>query len=490
MFFIGIDLGTSATKILLMDEQGAVEKVVSRSYTVEFPHPGWSEQDPGVWWRSVCDGLDELLCGIDRSEIRGVACTGQMHGLVALDSDGSVIRPAILWNDGRSAQEAERLNETFGEEGLKARTGNIAFAGFTAPKLLWMRTHEPNQFARIRHVLLPKDYIVYRLTDCFSTDVNDASGTLLFDVANRCWSQRMIDHCGAKGTWLPEVHESHESVGMLTPAISMRFGLASDVVVAAGAGDNAAAAIACGAINANGCNISVGTSGTVLIPTRSYYSSVPGSLHQFAHADGGYHIMGCILSAASCSEWFVGDVLRTGNFDAEEAGLLDRVPTKESPFFLPYLTGERSPHNDPNAKGAFVGLSRSTSRSEMVYAVREGVAFAIRDCFEVAREQGIDISASTLCGGGSRSALMRQLLADVLDVDICLPAVDEGPAFGAAMLAGVAAGLWPSVDDCVNDTFKLKGRVESRRDCVAALEERYRAWRSLYPSLFDFYQAN
>lgn len=490
MLFIGIDLGTSAVKILLMSERGTIKKVVSRSYAVEFPRPGWSEQDPGVWWRSVCDGLDGLLCGIDRSEIRGVACTGQMHGLVALDGDGSVIRPAILWNDGRSVQEAKRLNETFGEEGLKALTGNIAFAGFTAPKLLWMRKHEPSWFARIRHVLLPKDYIVYKLTHCFSTDVNDASGTLLFDVANRCWSQGMVDYCGVKDAWLPEVHESYESVSTLTPDISTQFGLASDVVVAAGAGDNAAAAVACGMIGANGCNISVGTSGTVLIPTRSYYPNVPGALHQFAHADGGYHIMGCILSAASCSEWFVGDVLRAGDFDVEEAGLLDRVPAKESPFFLPYLTGERSPHNDPNARGAFVGLNRSTSRSEMVYAVREGVAFAIRDCFEIAREQGLDISVSTLCGGGSRSALMRQLLADVLDIDICLPAVDEGPAFGAAMLAGIAAGLWPSVDDCINDTFKLKGRVKPRRDCVAALEKRYRAWRNLYPSLFDFYQAN
>ena len=445
MYFIGIDLGTSACKLLLMDERGEIAGVVSKSYGVEYPRPGWSQQDPDQWWRAVREGVPELIAGIDAGQVAGIGCGGQMHGLVVLDERDEVIRPAILWNDGRTAEQVRYLNETVGIPRLLRLTGNIAYAGFTAPKVLWMRDEEPELFDRVAHVMLPKDYVNHLLTGVYATDVSDASGTLLFDVARRAWSEEMLGLCGLVPAQMPQVHESYEPIGTLLPDVAAELGLPEGVVVAAGAGDNAAAAVGTGAVGAGTMNISLGTSGTVFIPTGAFADGVGDRIHSFCHADGAWHLMGCILSAASCNAWWVGDVLGSDDMAAEQAGIDAGSADAGLPYFLPYLMGERTPHNDVSARGAFVGMSMSTTRSDMTRAVLEGVAFAVRDSVEIARSLGVRVSSSTVCGGGARSATWLQMLADVLGIELVLPATEQGPGYGGAMLAAVAAGAHESV---------------------------------------------
>lgn len=489
MYYIGIDLGTSSVKLLLMNDMGDVVATASRSYEVDYPQPGWSQQDPRDWWAAACDGMPELLAGIDAAQVHAVACAGQMHGLVALDAAGEVIRPCILWNDGRTEHEVAYLNEKIGRARLSALTGNIAFAGFTAPKLLWLREYEPENFARIAHVMLPKDYLVWKMTGAFATDVSDASGTLLLDVEHRSWSAEMLEVCGVDPAWLPALHESYEAVGTLGPDAASELGLPAGVVVAAGAGDNAAAAVGCGVVGAGACNISLGTSGTVFIPSDVFGVDPCNALHSFDHADGGYHLMGCVLSAASCSAWFMNEILHTDDYAAEERGLEQKAPVLSDPYFLPYLMGERSPLNDALARGAFIGLRADTSRADMIRAVREGVAFAIRDCVEVARAQGVAPAKSTICGGGTRSELMRQMLADVLDMELELPLTEQGPGYGAAMLAMVACGDAESVGACARDLVRMKGSVVPDAVRAAAYDARYRVWRELYPALKPTFHA-
>lgn len=488
MYYIGIDLGTSAVKLLLVDEEGSITSTVSKSYAVEYPRPGWSQQNPADWWEAVTAGARELMVGVDTAQVRAIGTGGQMHGLVALDVAGEVIRPCILWNDGRTDEEVCFLNETIGRERLSELAGNIAFAGFTAPKLLWMRKHEPDNFARIAHIMLPKDYLTFRLTGEFATDYSDASGTLLLDVEHRCWSAEMLEICGVSEAQMPRLMDGAEAVGTLSAAAAQELGLPAGTVVAAGAGDNAAAAVGCGAVAAGSCNISLGTSGTIFIPSDGFRVDAHNALHSFDYVEGRYHLMGCILSAASCSGWFVGDVLKAEGFDAEEAASDPAVATVDLPYFLPYLMGERSPHNDTAARGAFVGMRADTSRAQMVRAVREGVAFAIRDCVEVARSEDIRIERSTLCGGGSKSALMRQTLANVLNIELDLPETEQGPGYGAAMLAMVAAGDAPSVEACVGRIVRTRGSVVPDPQAVAVYEERYQIWRQMYPALKPIYR--
>lgn len=483
MLFIGVDLGTSACKLLLMDDSGSILKVVSKSYAVEYPHPGWSQQNPEDWWTAVRTGIPELLGGIDSTQVRGIGCGGQMHGLVVLDQKDRVIRPAILWNDGRTVNQVHELNETFGKERLLACTGNIAYAGFTAPKLLWMRQHEPERFGRIAHVMLPKDFIVHRLTGEYATDVSDASGTLLFDVAHRCWSPEMLQLCDLAEAQLPQVYESYQKVGDVLPGIASELGLKGAVAVAAGAGDNAAAAVGTGAVGEGSMNISLGTSGTVFIPTHEFVSGVGDRIHSFCHADGRWHLMGCILSAASCNSWWVNDVLQTGDFAGEQAGISASEVSKGLPYFLPYLMGERTPHNDTEARGAFVGMSMSTTRADITRAVLEGVGFAVRDSVQIARDLGCKVTSSTVCGGGAKSSLWLQMIANTLNLDLELPQTEQGPGLGGAMLAGVASGRYASVEDCARELVRIKRIVHPDPDAVPHYEERYQVWRGLYPAL-------
>lgn len=482
-FYIGIDLGTSAVKLMLVDEKGDIKNIVSREYPLEFPHPGWSQQAPEDWVKAVFVGIPQLIAGYDAAEIKGIGCGGQMHGLVILDDEGRVIRPAILWNDGRTAKQVDYLNNDIGKDFLSKHTANIAFAGFTAPKILWLKENEPENFGKISKIMLPKDYINYVLTGVHSCDYSDASGMLLLDVENKAWSKEMLDICGITEMQMPKLFESYQCIGTLKEDIAVSLGLSADTAVVAGAGDNAAAAVGTGVVGEGGCNISLGTSGTVFISSENFGVDDSNALHAFAHADGGYHLMGCMLSAASCNKWLMEDILKTGDYAGEQASITDERLGENHVFFLPYLMGERSPINDTNARGTFIGMTMDTSRVDMVQAVLEGVAFAIRDSFEVARSLGIDISSSKLCGGGAKSPLWRKIIANVLNITLELPVSEQGPAMGGAMLAMVACGEYPDVKAACEALCHTASTVQPDPVLAAKYEARYKQFKKIYPSV-------
>ena len=483
MLYIGIDLGTSAVKLLLMDEKGDIKNIVSREYPLEFPHPGWSQQNPEDWLAAVEEGVPELLQGFDASQVAGIGAGGQMHGLVVLDREDKVLRPAILWNDGRTAKEVDYLNSVVGKDKLSQYTANIAFAGFTAPKLLWMRENEPELFARIDKIMLPKDYLNYKLTGVHCTDVSDASGMLLFDVEHKCWSREMLSLCGVKESQMARIFESSQKVGTVLPEMAAKLGIPETTVVAAGAGDNAAAAVGTGTVGEGECNISLGTSGTIFISSEKFGVDEHNALHSFAHADGNYHLMGCMLSAASCNKWLMEDIFQTEDYAAEQAPITEDKLGKNHVFFLPYLMGERSPINDTNARGTFTGMTMDTTRADLTQAVLEGVAFGIRDSLEVARAQGIDIRRSKICGGGAKSPLWKKILANVLNVKLDIVESEQGPGMGGAMLAMVADGAYPSVKAVCEELVHVVDTVEPERSLVALYEVRYQQYRKLYPAL-------
>ena len=483
--YIGIDLGTSAVKMLMMDNNGEIIKSVSKEYPLYFPQAGWSEQNPEDWWIAVKDGLKELIADYDKSMIGGISFGGQMHGLVMLDKDDKVIRPAILWNDGRSTKQCEYLNNIIGKETLSEYTANIAFAGFTAPKILWVKENEPDNFARINKIMLPKDYIAYKLTGIHSTDVSDASGMLLLDVKNRCWSEEMLGICGIREAVMPGLYESSDVIGTLTKAASEETGLPQSVKVIAGAGDNAAAAIGTGTVGKGKCNISLGTSGTVFISQDKFSMDNNNALHSFAHADGKYHLMGCMLSAASCNKWWLEEILGTKDYEGSQKNIQNLG--ENNVFFLPYLMGERSPHNNPDVRGAFIGMSMDTTRNNMTQAVLEGVAFAIRDSVEVARTLGIKIHRSTICGGGAKSPLWCSIMANVLNMEIVTLVKEEGPAMGAAILAAVGFGEYKDVDEAADKIVKTKDVYTPSVDIAAKYEEKYRKFVEIYPSVRELF---
>jgi xylulokinase len=483
MYYIGIDLGTSALKTLLMDSEGKVVNIVSREYPLEFPHPGWSQQRPEDWKKAVLECIPELTEKIDRSKVAGVGVGGQMHGLVVLDENDEVIRPAILWNDGRTAKETDYLNNEIGKPQLSEWTGNIAFAGFTAPKLLWMRENEPENFKKIKKIMLPKDYIVYVLTGVHSTDVSDASGMLLMDVKNRCWSKPMLDLCGITEEQMPALYESYEPVGTLKPGAAKALGLPAGVVVCAGAGDNAAAAVGTGTVGEGRCNISIGTSGTVFISSCNFRVDSHNALHAFAHADGTYHLMGCMLSAGSCSKWWMDDILGSIDYASLESPITDDKLGRNHVYFLPYLMGERSPHNDPAARGTLIGMTMDTTRADLTQAVLEGVAFGIRDSVEVAKSLGISIPRSKICGGGAKSPLWRKMFANILNIEIDTIASEEGPGLGGAMLAAVACGEYKSVEEIAQKMVKVKKTTVPDPEIAARYEEQYQKFVSIYPTV-------
>lgn len=487
-YYIGSDLGTSALKLLLVDIEGNVKREVSRSYAVAYPNPGWSEQSPEDWWEAFKTGIGELVEGIAPEEIVGLGSGGQMHGLVALDKDDQVIRPAILWNDGRTDKETEYLNTVIGKETLSAYTANIAFAGFTAPKILWMKNQEPENFERISKIMLPKDYMNYKLTGVHCTDFSDASGMLLLDVKNRCWSKEMMDICGITESQQPKLYESYGVVGTLLPEVAAELGLNPNIKVVAGAGDNAAAAVGTGTVSDGRCNISLGTSGTVFISSEKFTVDESNALHAFCHADGGYHLMGCMLSAASCNKWFCEDILKSTDYAGEQADITDEKLGSNDVFFLPYLMGERSPINDTDARGTFVGMRADTSRSDMVQAVLEGVAFAIRDSVEKAKAQGIEITSSGLCGGGAKSPLWQKILCNVLNIEIHLPQTEQGPGYGGALLAMVGTGEFATVKECADHFVEIKKTLVPEPEMVARYEERYNKFKQIYPAMKELFK--
>ena len=480
MLYIGIDLGTSAVKLLLMDSQGNICNIVSREYPLYFPHPGWSEQNPQDWYEQTMEGIRELLKDADKNQVAGISFGGQMHGLVILDEKDQVIRPAILWNDGRTTEECDYLNNVIGKDKLSEYTANISFTGFTAPKILWVKKNEPENFARIKKIMLPKDYIAYRLTGVHCTDVSDASGMLLFDVKNRCWSKEMCEICGVREEQLATCYESYEKVGCVLPEVADELGLPHNVVVAAGAGDNAAAAVGTGTVGDNMCNISLGTSGTIFISSDHFGVDQNNALHSFAHADGHYHLMGCMLSAASCNKWWMDEIIGTKDYAAEQAQISKLG--ENHVYFLPYLMGERSPHNDPNARGTFIGMTMDTSRADMTQAVLEGVAFALRDSLEVAKSLGIHLERTKICGGGAKSPLWKKMIANILNLKVDVIESEGGPAMGGAMLAAVACGEYASVEEIAEKFVEVTGTVEPDPELIAKYEDRYQKFRQIYPA--------
>lgn len=481
--YIGIDLGTSGAKILLVNAQGQILAEANKAYDVLYPQAGWTEQNPEDWYTATIDGLHEILQGIDKQTVKGISFGGQMHGLVALDKDGQVIRPCILWNDGRTEKQTKYFNETIGQSKLSQYTGNIAFAGFTAPKILWLKENEPDNFNRLAKILLPKDYLAFRLTGKYCTDYSDASGMLLLDVKNKRWSKEMCAVCGITEKQLPELHESYDVVGTILPEMAKELGLPNDVKVIIGAGDNAAAAIGTGTVGNGKCNISLGTSGTIFLSNDKFTVDDKNALHSFAHADGNYHLMGCILSAASCRKWWLEDMLNTTDYATDEKEV-SQTETNGL-LFLPYLCGERSPHNDVNAKGAFIGLTSTTTKAQMSKAVMEGVAFALRDCLEVARQNGLTVTNATICGGGAKSKVWKQIVSDVLNLPISTPQTEQGPSYGAAILAMIGCGQYPNVQTAINNLVQYNDEIYPNTQTVDKYEKQYRTFKRLYPLLKD-----
>ncbi|WP_343337903.1 Xylulose kinase [Terrisporobacter petrolearius] len=485
MYYIGIDLGTSAVKLLLMDGSGKICNIVSKEYPLYFPRPGWSEQNPEDWYAQTMAGLKELIKDIDKSQVGGISFGGQMHGLVILDENDDVIRPALLWNDGRTKEECDYLNEVIGKETLSKYTANISFTGFTAPKILWIKNKEPQNFAKIKKIMLPKDYIAYKLSGVHCTDVSDASGMLIFDVKNRCWSKEMIDICGIKEEQLAKVYESYEVVGNVTDEIAKELEIPNTVKIVAGAGDNAAAAIGTGTVGDGRCNISLGTSGTIFISSKNFGVDSNNALHSFDHADGNYHLMGCMLSAASCNKWWSEEILNTKDYAKEQEDMTKLG--ENNVYFLPYLMGERSPHNNPNARGTFIGMSMDTSRSDMTQAVLEGVAFALRDSLEVAKSLGINIERTKICGGGAKSPLWKKIISNVLNLKVDMIESEEGPALGGAILAAVACNEFESIEDAVNKLVKVTETIEPEKELVEKYENRYNKFKKIYPTVKNLY---
>ena len=485
MYFIGVDLGTSAVKLVLTDEKGKICNIVSKEYPIEFPHPGWSEQNPADWYEKTVEGLKELTKDIDGGDVCGIGFGGQMHGLVILDENDDVIRPAILWNDSRTAEQSRYLNENIGKDTLSSFTGNISFAGFTAPKFLWLKENEPENFGRIRKWMLPKDYMVYKMSGTYCTDYSDASGTLLLDVKNRCWSSEMMKMCGIDNIEAPELFESYEKAGVLKESFAKELGFGTNVVIAAGAGDNAAAAVGTGTVGEGRCNISLGTSGTLFITSEKFRVDDDNCLHAFAHADGRYHMMGCMLSAASCNMWWSDQILETSDYAHEQ----EKIKTlgENHVYYLPYLMGERSPWNDPFARGTFTGMTMDTKREDMTQAVLEGVAFGVRDMLEAAKRTGIKVERSMICGGGAKSMLWRRILANVLNMPLEVPECEEGPGFGGAILAMVACGVYKSVDEAVEKLIKVKDECVPDSVTASKYEQRYESFKKLYPALKEVF---
>ena len=480
MYYIGIDLGTSAVKLILMEADGKILNSVSKEYPLYFPHPGWSEQKPGDWMVAVYEGLQELTEGFDARKVAGISFGGQMHGLVVLDENDHVIRPAILWNDGRTGEQTDYLNQVVGKEVLSEETANIAFAGFTAPKLLWMKENDPENFKRIRKIMLPKDYIAYILSGVHSTDYSDASGMLLLDVKNKKWSEKMLEICGIEESMLPKLFESYEVTEILKPEIAKKLRFTEQVKIIAGAGDNAAAAVGCGVVGDGGCNISLGTSGTVFITSKDFSVDKNNALHSFAHADGNYHLMGCMLSAASCNKWWMEEILKTEDFKAEQKEITGLG--ENHVFFLPYLMGERSPHNNPDARGTFIGLTMDNTREDMTQAVLEGVAFGLRDSVEVARSLGIPLNKTKICGGGAKSPLWRTIIANVMNMEVERITSEEGPGLGAAMLAAVGCGEYSSVEEAAGKIVKVLDTEKPVPELTEKYEKKYRQFKEIYPA--------
>ena len=486
-YVVGVDVSTTGVKAIVIDEQGDVIGSVLTEHPWSTPRPLWVEQDPHDWWNGTCHSLRLVLqeTGIASQDIVGLGLTGQMHGLTLLDKGNQVMRPAILWNDQRTEEQCNRIRSAFGKHELIALTGNDALAGFTLPKLLWVKDHEPDVYERVAHVLLPKDYVRFKLTGKYATDRAGASGTLMLDVAKRDWAKPVLDQVGIPHEWLPPTHEGPEITGQVTEEAAERTGIPAGTPVFAGAGDQAAQAIGVGASHPGTVAITLGTSGVVFASTDRPVVEPEGRLHAFCHAvPGRWTLMGVMLSAAGSLRWFRNELAPTESFDAltQEAS---QVPAGSNGLlFLPYLTGERMPHADPRARGAFVGLTVRHDRAALTRAVLEGVSFGLREGLELLSAAGVDEATEIrVSGGGTRSPLWRQILADTLGRQLMVVNTVEGAAYGAALLAGVGAGIWRTVDEACFATIRIKETVEPEKRATAQYDDVFSTYKELYPAL-------
>lgn len=488
MYFVGIDLGTTSVKIVAADEKGRVLKSVTREYPLSMPKPLWSEQNPEDWWTQTLAGLKEVAHALEPGAIKAISFSGQMHGLVTLDEQDRVVRPAILWNDQRTVKECAYLNETIGQEQISAWTGNLALTGFTAPKVLWLKANEPDNFARTRRIMLPKDYLAYRLSGVFATDYSDASGTLYLDVKNKRWSQEMLGLLEIEEAQLPALYESYDVIGTVRQDLAEELRLSLETKIVIGGGDQAVAAIGGGVVRPGDCSVSLGTSGVVFTAVDQFHVDPANSLHSFCHANGKYHLMGVTLAAAASLKWWVEEVLKSQDYD----GLIDEArntPAEDTLFFLPYLMGERTPHNDPECRGTFIGLNMLHGRNHMTRAVMEGVAFSLRDTFEIIRSMGIPITDISISGGGSASDFWCEMIANVLDAKVNTLNANDGPAYGAAILAAVGAGQFSSVADACNELISVRKTLLPDAAAVAAFTDKYNKYRLIYPATQQLFKA-
>ncbi|NLF02560.1 MAG: xylulokinase [Anaerolineales bacterium] len=490
-YLMGIDTATSGVKALLIDAAGDVVGTANTELPLSTPRPLWSEQDPADWWSGAVNSIRTVLLdtGVASSEVVAVGLTGQMHGLTLLDAAGEVLRPAILWNDQRTGAQCDEIRARVGRQRLIEITGNDALTGFTAPKILWVREHEPEVYARAAHMLLPKDYVRYRLTGVYATDRAGAAGTLLVDIHTRDWSPEILAALDIPAEWLPPTHEGPQVTSYVSDEAARLTGLAAGTPVVGGGGDQAAQATGVGAVEPGIVALTLGTSGVVFAPTAEPFVEPEGRLHAFCHAlPGHWHLMGVMLSAAGSLRWYRDAFAPGMSYDDLLGPAAAVAPGCEGLLFLPYLTGERTPHPDPLARGAFVGLTVRHSMAHMTRAVLEGVAFGLRDSFELIKGAGLGtIRQVRVSGGGARSALWRQILADVFDAELVTVNTTEGAAYGAALLAGVGAGVWPDVKSACAATVRVTGSAEPQPGVVTRYAEVYPQYRRLYPALKDIF---
>src|SRR5687768_710808 len=487
MYFLGIDTSTTSSKALLIDDKGKVIAVASSPHTLQTPRPLWSEQDPREWWEAVSASIRSVLekAGISAESIGAVGLTGQMHGLVLLDETGQVLRPAILWNDQRTQSQCDEIHQIIGREKFIQITGNVALTGFTAPKILWVRENQADVYAKARHVLLPKDYIRYKLTGKYAMDKADGAGTVLFDLKSRDWSDEVLSALDISRVWMPQTFEGTQVTGSVTEEAASITGLKAGTPVMAGGGDQAASAVGVGAVEPGIVGLTLGTSGVIFATTPSALIEPEGRLHAFCHAvPGMWHFMGVMLSAAGSLQWYRDTLAPNTGFD-ELLKEAEAIPAgSEGLQFLPYLSGERTPHPDPLARGAFIGLTIRHTRPHMTRAVLEGVAFGLRDSFTLIQNAGLGtITQVRASGGGTKGALWRQILASVLEAELVTVNTTEGAAYGAAILAGVGMGAWADVPSASDACIKITGSTQPVPSEMDAYRQAYPVYQDLYPAL-------
>lgn len=492
LLLLGIDISTTGAKALLIDQAGRVVATATTPLTLSTPRPLWSEQDPGEWWAGAVNSVRQALtkAGADRTQVAAIGLTGQMHGLVLLDQEGAVLRPAILWNDQRTGEQCNTIRTRLGKDRLIQITGNDALTGFTAPKILWVQENEPQIYARARHILLPKDYIRYKLTGGFAIDVADGAGTILFDLKRRTWSEEVLQALEIPAEWLPSTHEGPEITGTISRAAAQVTGLSEGTPVVGGGGDQAAQAVGVGAVKSGVIALTLGTSGVVFATTDAPLVEPQGRLHAFCHSvPGRWHFMGVMLCAAGSLQWHRDTLAPELDFDALVNEAQDIPPGSGGLLFLPYLTGERTPYPDPYARGAWVGLTNRHRRAHMTRAVLEGVAFGIKDSFTLIQQAGLGkIEQVRVSGGGAKSPLWRQIMADVLGVELATVNTTEGAAFGAALLAGVGAGLFEDVPSACQAAIQITGSTQPT-SAMPVYQDFYLRYRALYPALASEFKA-